>query len=248
MNRMDEAVQQLKEAKNIVVFTGAGVSTSSGIPDFRGPNGLYSFAEKKYNLPYPEAIFDINYFHKHPEPFFMLSKELLAQDIHPSPVHEFLSWLESKNKLELILTQNIDMLHTKAGNEKVLECHGSYLTGHCMECQTSYQYDEYAQDIQSDQIPICQCGGIIKPDVVFFGEALPDEFYRVVRNPPKADFILVLGTSLQVHPVAGIALDWVKNVSSLLINQELTGVESSFSFTFQNDLDQTIKEIWDRLR
>ena len=165
---IDKACRMIRSAENILVFTGAGISTSSGIADFRGPDGLYKLAEEKYSLPYPEALFDINYFNKDPGPFFDLSKNLFLLDSLPSRCHQLIALLEEQGKVCKVVTQNIDILHQKSGSSAVVACHGSYETAHCLGCRKKYDLKDIEQDILEDRIPHCRCGGVIKPDVVFF--------------------------------------------------------------------------------
>lgn len=238
---MEDIRRLIDEARHIVVFTGAGVSTSCGIPDFRGPGGLFSYAKEKYQLPYPEAIFDIEYFHKRPEPFFMLSKELLSTEIKPSITHNFISNIEREGRLELLMTQNIDGLHTLAGNSKVLECHGGYSSAHCLQCKRDYSLGEIIDIIKRSEIPKCRCGGVIKPDVVFYGENLPTEFYTLYEKRPKMDLLLVMGTTLLVEPVSSLILQFAEEVDSILLNRDKTGFESRFTHSLLCDLDSFFK-------
>jgi NAD-dependent SIR2 family protein deacetylase len=227
----------LARSSRILVVTGAGVSTGSGIPDFRSPDGLYSTAMERYDLPYPEAIFDLRYFRSNPKPFFLLSAELLNADIAPTGCHRLLAALERTDKIELLVTQNIDMLHRKAGSRKVVECHGTYLSGHCQACGKGYGFDYFEKEISQGQIPRCGCGGVIKPDVVFFGETLPEEFMRLYFRPPEADLLLVLGTSLTVQPVAGFALRLAQQLPSILINREPGPNDDVFDLVHHGELD-----------
>lgn len=240
---MQDIKELINSAKHIVVFTGAGISTSCGIPDFRGPNGLFSYAEEVYGLPYPEAIFDINYFKQRQEPFFELSRELLSAKIEPSVTHNFISKLEDQGRLELLITQNIDGLHQRAGNRRILECHGGYDTAHCFSCNRSYLLREIRDDIGSGIIPRCSCGGVIKPDVVFYGENLPERFYELYTNPPQMDLLLVMGTSLLVEPVSSFILQLASRTTSILFNRDKTGFENYFTHNHLCDLDEYFKEL-----
>lgn len=235
---MQDIRELINSARKIVVFTGAGVSTSCGIPDFRGPNGLFSYAKEIYGLPYPEAIFDIEYFKTRQEPFFELSRELLSSKVQPSVTHNFLSKLEEEGRLELIITQNIDGLHQKAGNHRILECHGGYDTAHCFSCNRYYLLNDIKKDIESGVIPKCSCGGIIKPDVVFYGESLPERFYELYSKPPQMDLLLVMGTSLQVEPVSSFILQLASRVTSVIFNRDKTGFENYFTHNIICDLDE----------
>lgn len=246
-NKIENVVKLIKESTNIVLFTGAGISTSCGIPDFRSEKGLYSIIKERYDLPYPEAIFEIGYFKNNPEPFFSLSKELFSQNIQPSLAHKFIAYLEKIGKISLVVTQNIDLLHIKAGNKKVLECHGSYLTSHCIKCRSKYQLEEIEGKIKEGRVPYCKCGGIIKPDVVFFGEMLPEEFYKIYENPPPCDLIIVMGSSLVVQPAASFALMLANKHKSIIVNRDPTDFDYLFDFVFHMLTDEFCKIVWDRL-
>ena len=246
--QLKKVVNLFKNSDKITVFTGAGISTNCGIPDFRGPEGLYTFVQEKYNLPYPEAIFDIDFFHRNPAPFYQLSKELFTEEIKPSVTHQFVAWLEEQNKISLVMTQNIDMLHTIAGNKKVIECHGGYQTAHCTKCEKKYSFKDIEQSMRKGKVPYCTCEGVIKPDVVFFGEQLPFEFYKAYQSPPETDLLVVMGSSLTVQPAAGFALNIAKDTASILINLDRIDYEYMFTYTIHEDLDKFSKLIWDELR
>uniref|UniRef100_H2LXA0 NAD-dependent protein deacetylase n=1 Tax=Oryzias latipes TaxID=8090 RepID=H2LXA0_ORYLA len=195
------------KCKNIICMVGAGISTSAGIPDFRSPEtGLYANLQK-YNLPYPEAIFQIDYFKKHPEPFFTLAKELYPGQFKPTICHYFIKLLKNKGLLRRCYTQNIDTLERVAGLEKedLIEAHGTFYTSHCVSfcCRKEYSLDWMKEKIFSDAIPKCEkCNSLVKPDIVFFGENLPARFFT--SDFPRCDLLIVMGTSLQVQPFAGL--------------------------------------------
>jgi NAD-dependent SIR2 family protein deacetylase len=247
-----ETINELKElfskSNKIFFFTGAGISTNCGIPDFRGPNGLYTFVQKKYALPYAEAIFDIDYFHKNPEPFFDLSKEFFAKSVKPSPTHKFISWLEEKNKVSLVMTQNIDMLHRAAGSKKIIECHGTYASAHCTKCKKEYSFGEVEENLKNGSVPYCKCSGVIKPDVVFFGEQLSASFYNAYRNPPEIDLAVIMGTSLTVQPAAGFALSVLESSKSIIVNLTETEFDRLFDYKILSDLDEFTTELWKELK
>ena len=172
----------------------------------------------------------------------MLSRELLEADIRPTPCHRLLARLEETGKIELIVTQNIDMLHTRAGSKRVLECHGSYLQGHCRDCGKGFDFDYYKETIKTGEIPRCFCKGVIKPDVVFFGESLPEEFMRLYDRPPEADLLVVMGTSLSVQPVAGFALSLAPRLPSILVNREAGIHDGQFDLVYHGELDHFAAE------
>ncbi|XP_066249787.1 NAD-dependent protein deacetylase sirtuin-2 [Euwallacea similis] len=216
-----------KGCKNVITMAGAGISTSAGIPDFRSAGtGLYHNLEK-YNLPHPHAIFEIDYFNENPKPFFVLAKELYPGAFKPTLCHYFIKLLQDKGLLLRHYTQNIDMLERVAGvpEEKLVEAHGTFYTGHCLECRAKYDLEWLRERIFNDEIPICShCPGVVKPDIVFFGENLPDNFHHSVeRDFPKCDLLIILGSSLVVHPFAGL-VDLVSSMTPrLLINREKVG-------------------------
>ena len=159
MTMYRDIIELLTVSHEIVVFTGAGVSTNCGIPDFRGPDGLYHTLKQQYDLPYPEAIFDLGYFQQNPTPFFDLSRNICSENIEPSLAHKFIAWLEQQKKVALVVTQNIDMLHHQAGSEKVIECHGTYRSAHCLLCGKKYQLKDIEAEMQAGSVPYCGCGG-----------------------------------------------------------------------------------------
>jgi len=198
------------KAKRILVLCGAGVSTGAGIPDFRSPGtGLYDNLQK-YGLPYPEAIFEVNYYRKKPGAFVSLAHELWPGiKFQPTLTHRFLKLLSDKGLLLRIYSQNIDGLEFLAGipDDKLVECHGHFRTASCIDCGNAANAEEVKETIVRDgKTPTCNyCGGNVKPDIVFFGEGLPDRFHRLLKQDiPKADLLLVMGTSLQVAPVSMI--------------------------------------------
>lgn len=198
--QIQECTQLIREASSIVALTGAGISTGAGIPDFRGPQGLY--VTRRYD---PKKVFDIDYFRRDPKPFFDFARDFigLEEKIKPTSTHRFLAQLESRGKIKGIITQNIDSLHQRAGSRNVLELHGSFLKSYCWECEEEFLFEQMHSKILSEEIPRCSCTGIIKPDVVFFGENVKylDEAYTLAE---EADLFLVIGTSGVVYPAASI--------------------------------------------
>ncbi|KJH43696.1 transcriptional regulator, Sir2 family [Dictyocaulus viviparus] len=195
---------------NIIVMSGAGISTSSGIPDFRSPgSGLYNNL-KKYNLPDAQAIFEISFFHRNPKPFFALAKELLPDNLKPTLCHYFVRLLEKKGLLRRWYTQNIDSLEFLTGmpEDKVVTAHGSFCTSTCTSCGEKYDLKWLRGILKSEEclVPICyKCKGVVKPDVTFFGESLPTRFFQcAISDFPKCDLLLIMGTSLVVQPFANL--------------------------------------------
>ncbi|ORY04165.1 NAD-dependent deacetylase sirtuin-2 [Basidiobolus meristosporus CBS 931.73] len=216
------------ETCKILVLTGAGISTSAGIPDFRSPGtGLYDNLQK-FELPYPEAIFDIRYLQKKPEPFYLLAKELYPGNFKPTLSHYFIRLLHEKGLLLRNFTQNIDTLERVAGldSDKIVEAHGSFNTAHCIQCDEEYEQEWVRDRLLNSQTPRCNtCNGLVKPDIVFFGEQLPDRFFTCAQEDFKnCDMLIVMGTSLQVQPFASLIDQVSPNVPRLLINREVCGV------------------------
>ncbi len=240
-----KAAELITESNNIFFFTGAGVSTSAGVPDFRSNNGLYQQIKDKYNIENPEVVFDISFFKKTPELFYEVSKNLLNYDIEPTETHRFIARIEEMGKMSLLVTQNIDMLHSKAGSKNIFECHGSYNIGYCQNCGMEYTFDDYGTTILDGQIPKCKCKGVIKPSVVFFGEQLPSKFYDIYDEPPDVDLLVVMGTSLTVQPAASLALKFVTNTKSIIINRDPTPFDSRFNLVINGELDKIVDKIWE---
>lgn len=218
----------IDQAKHIVFFTGAGVSTDSGIPDFRSTNGLYN---QTYRYP-PEEIISHSFFEENPEEFFRFYKDrMLYLDAQPNEVHRFIAECEKKGKSLGVVTQNIDGLHQKAGSKHVYELHGSVLRNYCMDCSTFYSA-EYIKN--SEGIPRCQkCGGIIKPDVVLYEEGLSQAVVEgAVAAIQSADVMIVLGTSLVVYPAAGL-IRYFSGRHLVLINRDATPYDSNADLLIQ---------------
>ena len=187
------------ESDNIVFFGGAGVSTESGIPDFRGTGGLY---HQQYAYP-PETILSHTFFERNPEEFFRFYRDkMLFLDAQPNAAHRKLAEWEEQGKLQAVITQNIDGLHQKAGSRRVLELHGSVLRNHCMRCGAAYDVEAI---VNSEGVPRCACGGVIKPDVVLYEEGLDEEVLMAAVSAIRhAEVLIIGGTSLTVYPAAGL--------------------------------------------
>lgn len=217
---------KLGRCKNVVVVAGAGISTASGIPDFRTPGtGLYANVEK-YNIPYPEAIFNIDYFSNDPQPFFSLAKALYPGSHRPNYIHYFIRMLHHKGLLLRMYTQNIDGLEKVCGipDDKLVEAHGSFATASCHLCYTPYPAEEAKHAIMNDNVPICTfCAATVKPDVVFFGEDLPQKYFLHTEDFPKADLLIIMGTSLQIEPFASLVNTVRSTVPRLLLNRHAVG-------------------------
>ena len=206
----------VEESERIVFFGGAGVSTESGIPDFRGVDGLY---RQKYAYP-PETILSDTFFYQHTEEFFRFYREkMLVTDVRPNAAHEKLAQWEREGKLLAVVTQNIDGLHQKAGSKNVFELHGTIYKNHCVRCKKAYDA-AYVQACEG--VPRCECGGVVKPDVVLYGEALDSAVIEgSLRAIAAADLLIVGGTSLTVYPAAGL-IDAYTGHRLVLINKTAT--------------------------
>jgi transcriptional regulator, sir2 family len=231
---MNEKIQELQQiidnSNHIVFFTGAGVSTASGIPDFRSTDGLYN---QKYQFP-PEEILSHHFFKQQTEEFFRFYRDkMLYPDVKPSFVHQYIATLEKRNKKVTIITQNIDGLHQLAGSTNVLELHGSVLRNTCMQCHTKYPLDEI---LKMDTVPHCpKCNGIIKPDVILYEEGLDETILnQALHALQTADICIVLGTSLVVYPAAGL-LRYFGGDKLVLINRDQTSYDSTADLTIHDD-------------
>ena len=247
---MEKVVGLFKNANNILVFTGAGISTNSGIPDYRSENGLYNKIRQNYKeIANPEDMFDISYFKKDPTLFYQVYKNMGNLDVKPSITHKFIAYLEEIGKINLVVTQNIDMLHQKAGTKKILECHGSYEHAHCMKCKEYFPFaGEFERHLREGIVYKCKCGGVVKPDIVFFGENLPTVFYEKYHNPPEIDLLLVMGTSLSVMPSSSFALSFTNKTNSVIVNLTKTNYENYFTYSFLEDVDEFSKYLWERMK
>ena len=204
----------LNKAKKIAFLGGAGLSTESGIPDFRSSDGVFQ-AIKAYGVP-PETLLSIDFFEDYPEIFYDYYKKfLIYPDAKPNKAHYALAKLEADGKLNAVVTQNIDNLHQAAGSRHVCELHGSVYRNHCTRCRRFYSLDEI---MNMDGVPTCDCGGIIKPDVVLYGEGLDNSVVNdAIRSIREADTMIVGGTSLAVYPAAGL-IDYFRGDSLIVIN------------------------------
>lgn len=229
-----DLLRELGTAQNIVVLCGAGISTSLGIPDFRSADGLYKSLDlESLGLSDPQEVFDLEVFDSDPTPFYRVaSKVMMPTQALISPTHAFLKLLQDKGKLLRIYTQNIDDLEHIAGIEesKMVQCHGAFHMATCRKCGAKVTCESLRPEIEAGEIPMCRrkrCDGVIKPDIVFFGESLPDRFRNMVRADitmggptPKVDLFLCLGTSLKVSPACDIARQVPLGVPRVYINRE----------------------------
>lgn len=239
---MEEKIQRFKqlvnESNNIVFFGGAGVSTESGIPDFRSKDGLYN---QKYDYP-PEEILSHSFFMQNTEEFYKFYKDKMnSLKYEPNITHIRLSELEKSGKLKAVITQNIDGLHQKAGSHIVYELHGSVLRNYCMKCRKFFDA-EYV--FNSAGIPKCECGGIVKPDVVLYGEGLDEDTIEdsiaAIRN---ADLMIVAGTSLTVQPASGL-INYFRGKNLVLINRDATPYDYKADLVINESLGKVFGSVW----
>lgn len=241
MTTANESIRKLrqwvKESKNIVFFGGAGVSTESGIKDFRSVDGLY---HQKYSEN-PETILSHTYFMKKPQAFFDFYRDkMLALDAKPNDAHKKLAELERAGKLKAVITQNIDGLHQMAGSKEVLELHGSVLRNYCMDCGKYHGVEAVAE---TSGLPRCECGGLIKPDVVLYEEALDDTtMYKAVNYIRNADMLIIGGTSLVVYPAAGL-INYYKGNKLVLINLQPTPYDKYADLTINEKIGEVFRQI-----
>ncbi|UPX10358.1 Sir2 histone deacetylase Hst2 [Ascochyta rabiei] len=241
---------QAGKARNIVVLTGAGISTSAGIPDFRSPEtGLYANLER-LNLPHPEAVFELSFFRENPLPFYTLAQELYPGKYRPTITHSFIRLLHDKGLLLKVFSQNIDCLEREAGvpGDKIIEAHGSFADQACIECKKSYPKDQMLTHIENKTVPRCvdtACNGLVKPKIVFFGEQLPADFFDNRELVSDADLCIVLGTSLSVQPFASLPHLVTDPTPRLLINKEQVGDLGSRpdDVLILNDCDAGVREL-----
>ena len=236
-SKLDTLKTWVDESRRIVFFGGAGVSTESGIPDFRSVDGLYN---QKFKYP-PETIISHSFFEERPEEFFEFYKEkMLPLGFEPNVTHKVLARWEGEGKLLAVVTQNIDGLHQKAGSKNVLELHGSVLRNYCVRCHRSYSA-EFVKN--SRGVPRCDCGGIVKPDVVLYEESLDqDVMYRAARAISEADLLIVAGTSLTVWPAAGM-IRYYRGKRLVLINRDETPFDREADLVLHEKLGEVFREL-----
>ena len=237
MQELETLKQWVAQSRNIVFFGGAGVSTESGIPDFRSVDGLYS---QHFEYP-PETIISHSFYERKPEYFFRFYREkMLPLGFEPNITHKTLAKWEREGKLAAVITQNIDGLHQKAGSRNVLELHGSVLRNYCTRCRKFYSA-EFVKN--SDGIPRCSCGGIVKPDVVLYEEPLDEETVKKsVQAIQNAQLLIVAGTSLTVYPAAGL-LRYYRGNRLVLINRDATPYDGTADLVFHNRLGEIFAKL-----
>lgn len=238
---MDSGIERLKamvaESDNIVFFGGAGVSTESGIPDFRSVDGLYN---QKWHYP-PETILSRSFFDRNPEEYYRFHREKLVIDgVAPNRAHLRLAELERDGKLKAVVTQNIDGLHQAAGSENVLELHGSILRAYCSRCRKAYPADVINRGAG---VPRCDCGGVIRPDIVLYEEPLDDAVMRrAIEYIRNADVLIVGGTSLNVYPAAGL-INYYRGNKLVLVNLSETPYDSYADLVIHEKIGEVFSQL-----
>ena len=237
MDKLETLKQWVSESNRIVFFGGAGVSTESGIADFRSTDGLYS---QKFEYP-PETIISHSFYQQRPEYFFRFYREkMLPLGFEPNITHKVLARWEQEGKLAAVVTQNIDGLHQKAGSKKVYELHGSVLRNYCTRCR-KFHNAEFVRDY--DGVPKCSCGGIVKPDVVLYEESLDQKtIEKSVMAIRDADLLIVAGTSLTVYPAAGL-INYYQGKRLVLINRDATQYDHYADLVFHESMGRIFERL-----
>lgn len=236
-SKIKQAAEIIKRSKFLVALTGAGISTNAGIPDFRGKNGIYTTGK------YSPDVFSIDTFLKNPGVFYEYARDYieLKEKIKPTFTHYYLSELENSSKLKHILTQNIDGLHQKAGSKKVVELHGGYSKSYCISCLKEYNYVELKEKIKKESVPRCEsCKGLIKPDIIFFGENVRC-FEQAKQLVSQSDVFLVIGSSMLVYPVA--FLPGIAKGGIIIVNKGGAGSTNPQALLISSDIDEFFKNI-----
>eukprot|EP00903_Cladosiphon_okamuranus_P010135 g9597.t1 len=253
-NSLDQLVDLLRTCKRVVVVTGAGISVSCGIPDFRSKDGVYDLVPRlDLGLGCAEDLFDLEFFVHDPEPFFKFAKVLYPGNYTPSLTHRFIKALENRGKLLRNFTQNIDGLEAQVGLKKYVACHGSFITASCLKCKKKRTAEDIREEVMQQKVPRCpSCQGVVKPDITFFGEKLPPKVKRAVEaDHNKADLFLVLGTSLKVQPVSRILQFIPPHVPQVLVNRELVHpprkISAGFDLHLLGDCDDVVQHLCQHL-
>lgn len=239
-DEISKLVDIIKESNNIVFFGGAGVSTESGIPDFRSKDGLYN---QKYSKD-PEYMLSKNCFYNEPEEFYKFYfDKMIFKNIEPNDCHKALKKLEELGKLQAIITQNIDGLHQKAGSTNVIELHGNVNQLKCLNCDKEYELNS----IKHESVPKCNCGGVLKPEVVLYGEQLNNEdLNKAIYYINNCDTLIVGGTSLVVYPAAGL-LNYFMGYNLILINKEKTPFDVQANLVIHEPIGKVFKKVMKEL-
>ena len=238
MSDLAKLKEIIEKSKKIVIFSGAGLSTNSGIPDFRSADGLYN-QKTKMNIP-PEEIISHSFFMRNPSEFYQFYfSKMVYLNAKPNLAHKYFAKLEEEGKVLAVVTQNIDNLHQEAGSKRVYELHGSIMRNYCMKCHKFYSLKDIFNE--NYEVPRCSCGGIIKPDVVLYEEGLNDEVVSgALHAISEADTIIVTGTSLTVYPAAGF-LRYFRGENLILLNKSETPYDSYANIAIHDDIKNVIE-------
>ena len=238
MNDLEKLKNIIDNSKRIVIFSGAGLSTNSGIPDFRSANGLYN--QKTNSNISPEEIISHSFFMSNTKEFYQFYfSKMVYLNARPNLAHKYFAKLEDMGKVLAVVTQNIDNLHQEAGSKKVYELHGSVMRNYCMKCHKFYSLKDIFNE--EGNVPLCSCGGIIKPDVVLYEEGLDENtITKSIEAISKADTIIVVGTSLTVYPAAGF-LRYFRGENLVLLNKSITPYDSYANVAIHDDIKNVIE-------
>ena len=240
MNYIEKLQKLIDDSDNIVFFGGAGVSTESGIKDFRGRNGLYKMKQNPNSKISPEYMLSSKFLFKEPLTFFnYYRKNMSCLNANPNVTHNYLKKLEDKGKLKAIVTQNIDGLHQKAGSKNVFEIHGTMSNCYCMNCMKEYLGDYI---FNAEGIPKCECGGIVRPNIVLYGEMLPEAYSKASYYISQADLLIVGGTSLTVEPASGL-LKLFRGRHLIIINDTETHYDDMAELVIHNSLGEVFSKL-----
>ncbi|MDP4093285.1 MAG: NAD-dependent protein deacylase [Bacillota bacterium] len=246
MDQIKQLTDIIQNSSNIVAFTGAGVSTESNIPDFRSSGGLFETLLKKYNQP-AEVILSHGFFMEHPDWFYDFYRNgMIYRDATPNDCHKVLATLEQRGRLKAVITQNIDGLHTTAGNKNVIEIHGTIHRNYCNKCGKGFSL-EYVMDM-TKPVPLCdKCGEIVRPDVVLYEENLDEELIeKAVNHIMSADVMLVMGTSLVVYPAAGF-INYYKGNKLVLINKSPTPFDGKAQLVINQSAGASLRRVMENM-
>ena len=244
---IEKFANMINECNNIVFFGGAGVSTESGVKDYRSKDGLYNTV-KDYGVS-PETILSIGYFEEHPDIFYDFYRKYFIMEVEPNKAHKALADLEIKGKLKAVITQNIDGLHQKAGSKNVIELHGTTKRFYCHSCNKSLALEEVMKEIKDEEIPKCKyCGGIAKPKVVLYGEMLYDGVAEsAIEYIANADMLIVGGTSLAVHPAASF-VRYFRGKYIVIINKTATDFDNKADSVFRESIGSVFERVMNKVK
>ncbi|MDD6563442.1 MAG: NAD-dependent protein deacylase [Clostridiales bacterium] len=239
---IEKFADMINECKNIVFFGGAGVSTESGVKDYRSKDGLYNTV-KDYGVP-PETILSIDFFEEHPDIFYDFYRTYFTSDVEPNKAHKALAELEKMGKLKAVITQNIDGLHQKAGSKNVIELHGTTKKFYCHSCNKNLEFEGVMDEIKSERVPKCKyCGGLAKPKVVLYGEMLYDGVAELaIEYIANADMLIVGGTSLAVQPAASF-VRYFRGKYIVIINKTATDFDNNADLVFRESIGTVFEKV-----